>query len=78
MFNMYENPFDKSLSGLEIKDWIWYNASHKTKYTALAKGMGAMFNLDDNKFYMLTLCDGKPTIKEVSQRGETVENPCDG
>ena len=73
---MYENPFEKSLTGLEIKDWIWYNTHKKTKYTALAKNMGALFNLDDNKIYILTLCDGAPKVTEVPEKGKKYEIPC--
>ena len=65
---MYENPFNQILTGLQIKDWIWYNTHHKTNYTAIAKTMGSLFNLDNNKYYKLTLDNNVPII-EVSEKG---------
>ena len=63
---MLDNPFNVLLSGLEIKDWVWYNATNKTKYTALAKTMKAYFNIDNEKKYILTLDGTIPQIEEVS------------
>ena len=77
MVNLYENPFQISLTGLEIKDWIWHNIQKKTKYTALAKSMNAFFNLDNDKFYILKLCGEVPIATEVPERGKKYENPCD-
>ena len=73
----YENPFEKALSGLDIKDWIWHHTHTNTKYTTLAKTMGEFFNLDNKKIYMLTLCDGNPIATEVSEKGKKYEIPCD-
>ena len=74
---MYENPFEKALTGLEIKDWIWHNTRKQTKYTALAKTMKALFNLDNEKIYMLTLCGEEIKITEVKEKGKFYEIPCD-
>ena len=73
----YANPFQHSLTGLEIKDWVWHHSHSKTQYTKLAKRMGACFNLDDDKYYMAVLCDGRPFIKEVPEKGILYEVPCD-
>lgn len=71
-----ENPFDMALTGQEIKDWIWYNAHKKTKYTSIAQSMSNMFNLDSRKIYMLKLCDGIPVADEVEERGVKYDIPC--
>ncbi len=63
------NPLNRPASGKTIKDWIWHHVYSDTKYTALAKRMGEFFNLDDNKFYILTLRNGIPEVSEV--KGET-------
>ena len=74
---MYDNPFEKALTGQEIKDWIWHNIHNKTKFSSLAKTMKAFFNLDDNKIYMLTLCDNIPVVTEVPEKGKKYALPCD-
>ena len=74
---MIENPFNQSLTGQEIKDWIWYNQKNSTIYTSMAKGMNAFFNLSDDKLYMLKLCGEVPIYKEVSERGIKYEILCD-
>lgn len=73
----YENPFDKALSGEEIKNWIWHHSHRKSKYTHLAKGMNKFFNLDDTKIFMLKMCDGAPIAIEVEKRGVKYDIPCD-
>jgi len=73
----YDNPFEQALSGLEIKDWIWHHTQNKTKYTALAKTMGALFNLLDNKIYMLKLCDDEVKVVEVPEKNKKYDIPCE-
>jgi len=72
----YENPFDVALSGLEIKDWIWHHSHNKTKYNDVAKRMYNFFNLDDDKYYMMKLCNNVPTIIEVPKKGIKYDVPC--
>lgn len=72
----YYKPFEVSVSGRELKDWIWHHTRKKTKYTALAISMRSVFNLDDNKFYMVFFCDGSPRVVEVPKRGEKYSLPC--
>ena len=43
------NPFNKSATGLQIMDWVWYNSTNKTSYTDIAKTLNSAFNLDKNK-----------------------------
>ena len=74
----YKNPFEQALSGLEIKDWIWHHSHHTTSFTSVAKRMNAFFNLDDNKFYMVALCNNVPTVIEVPEKGKVYEVPCEG
>ena len=62
---MLENIFDKIMTGLEIKDWVWFNSHSDTKYTTLAKSMGSLFNLDNDKKYILMLVDRIPEIEEA-------------
>ncbi len=63
------SPFEISMSGLDLKDWLYRNTDrHK---------MSKFFNLDDNKFYMLKMCDGAPVAFEVDKRGVEYEIPCD-
>ena len=74
----YDNPFERALTGQEIKDWVWYHTTNKTKYTKIAKALGKVFNLEDDKFYMLTLCNEVPIITEVPERGIKYDIPCEG
>ena len=62
-----KNPLNVLLSGQEIKDWIWFNSHSETRFTSLAKRMGAFFNLLDDKFYILTLSDNIPKAVEVNK-----------
>ena len=71
-----DNPFERSLSGLEVKDWIWCQIHNKTKYAALARSMGSFFNLDNEKFYILKLCNGDPIASEVPEKGKKYKIPC--
>ena len=73
----YENPFKKSLTGKEAKNWISYNNTHPTKYTSLTKTMNKFFNIDDDRIYMFKICDGVPIAVEVEERGIKYEVPCD-
>ena len=74
----YENPFDIALTGEEIKDWIWhYSHIRSKKYTKLANHMTKFFNLDNDKVYMLRMCDGAPVAVEVKERGIAYDIPCD-
>ena len=65
---MYKNPFNEPLSGLDIKDWIWHNSHTETRYSSLAKRMGAFFNLDNDKIYSLTLHDNIPQAVEFKNK----------
>ena len=70
------NPFKQSMTGLEIKDWVWYHSNNRTNFTSIAKHMMPCFNLNNDKIYMVTLCDGMPTVTEVSEKGRCYEIPC--
>lgn len=75
---IYENPFERALTGQEVKDWIWHHSHEKTMFTKIAKGMMSYFNrLDNQKFYMAYFCDNIPVVKEVPERGKYYEIPCD-
>ena len=74
----YNNPFEQALTGQEVKDWVWYHSTATTRFTAVAKALGKVFNLENDKFYMLTLCDGTPKITEVPERGIKYDIPCEG
>lgn len=71
-----ENPFNQSLTGLQLKDWVWYHTHNKTRYTSIAKTMGSCFNLCDEKYYFLTLCNNMPKVTEVPEKGVKYEIPC--
>ena len=74
---IYKNPFEISVTGQELKDWVWHHTHSRTRYTSVAKGMMSCFNLDNNKFYAAQVCDGAPVINEVAERGIAYEVPCD-
>jgi len=74
----YDNPFEQALTGLEIKDWVWYHSNHSTSYTKVATKLGKVFNLDDNKYYMLKLCNNVPKIIETQEHGIKYDIPCEG
>jgi len=66
----YENPFEKVLSGQEIKDWIWHHSHNETMFTQIAKGMMSYFNrLDNQKTYMAYFYDSIPAVKEAPKEG---------
>jgi len=76
--NYNTNPYLKSATGLEIKDWIWYNSQHQTKYSSIANKLINKFNIDNNKYYMIVKCtSGKVTIIEVDEKDKHYEIPCD-
>ncbi|MBP5423904.1 MAG: hypothetical protein J6Y78_15840 [Paludibacteraceae bacterium] len=62
-----KSPFDIVASGLELKDWVWYNQNNNTKFTKLASGMNKIFNLSDDKLYKLNEEDGGVKIVAVSK-----------
>lgn len=66
--NNLKNPFDEPSTGLEIKDWIWHNSHTKTRFTSLAKRMGAYFNLENDKIYLLTLNNNVPQAVELKNK----------
>ena len=72
-----DNPYLKSATGLEVMDWIWYNATHKTKYTKIASKLMNKFNLREDKYYMIVHCVDKIRIIEVPERNARYEIPCD-
>ena len=74
--NLKSNPYLKSATGLEIKDWIWYNAHNKTPYTKVAKALMNMFNIDNEKNYMIVKCFGKTKIIEVEEKDKHYEISC--
>lgn len=43
------------VSGMDIKDWIWFHIHNSTKYTELAKSSGKYFNLLDDAQYKVTV-----------------------
>ena len=49
------------VSGMEIKDWLWYHSHSSTKYTELARASGRYFNLLDDVQYDVGI-DGHNTI----------------
>lgn len=71
------NPYLKSASGLEIKDWVWYNSMNTTKYTKVARALKSVFNLDDNKNYMIVHCIDKTRVIEVEEKDKKYEVSCD-
>ena len=73
----YENPFECALTGQEVKDWVWYNTKNFTSYTKIAKTLGKVFNLDNNKYYILKLCNDVPSITEVPEKGIKYDIPCE-
>ena len=73
---MSKNPFINSMSGEDIKNWIWKTAHSKSRYASMAKKMNKFFNLDDNKVYMLKMCDGAPIAIEVKEKGKKYEVHC--
>ena len=72
----YENPFEQALTGQEVKDWVWYHMKHNTPYSKVAKTLGKVFNLNDEKFYMLKMCGEVPQITEVPEKGISYDIPC--
>lgn len=73
---MNYDPFEQSATGEEIKDWIWYHSHHKTRHTKIARTMNKFFNLDNDKIYILRLCDGAPVATEVFERRKAYDIPC--
>ena len=62
-----KSPFNVVASGLELKDWVWYNQHNETKFTKVASGMNKIFNLTDDKMYKLLNDDGGVKIVAVSK-----------
>lgn len=62
-------PSNKIFTGLELKDWVWYNTINKTKYTPAAKQLKNCFNLDNDKHYKLTY-DGNFVSVVESGKGD--------
>lgn len=75
---VYENPFEHALTGQEVKDWVWYHTNNKTRYTKTAKALGKVFNLENDRCYILTLCNKVPIITEVPEKGIKYDIPCEG
>ena len=71
-----DNPYLKSATGLEIKDWVWYNANNDTKYTKTARKLMSCFNLSDDKCYMMVHCVDKVRIIEVEERDKKYALSC--
>ena len=74
---MVKNPFDMSVSGLELMDWVWFHSHNTTSYSSLAKGLMNCFNLNADKNYIVKICDGVPVVTEVAKKGVNYEIPCD-
>ena len=72
-----DNPYLKSATGLEVMDWIWYNAHYPSKYERVARSLMNKFNLDENKNYMIVHCIDKTRIVEVPERNKRYEISCD-
>ena len=61
------SPFNKALDGLFLKDWVCYHMNNDTKYTNIALGLRKVFNLDDNKIYVIQKDIDEINIVEVKQ-----------
>ena len=61
------SPFNIVATGLELKDWVWYNQHNDTKFTRLAIRMNKIFNLMDDKLYKLSNEDGGVEVIAVSE-----------
>mgnify|MGYP007038181490 CR=1 FL=1 len=71
MMKVTANPYNKKLTGLEVKDWVWYNSHNQTRYSNIAKALMSCFNLDNNKLYMF----GKNNyITQIVNAEESDEN----
>ena len=77
LMDQLSNPFNKSATGLEIMDWVWYHSNNKTGYTEIAKTLNHAFNLDKDKYYMMKKCGKEIKIVEVEKKGKKYEVPCD-
>lgn len=73
---MHKSPFNYSMTGEEIKNWIWNTTRSDKRTSLLASNMKKFFNLDDNKIYMLKMCDGAPIAIEVKEKGKKYEIHC--
>ena len=60
------DPFNTPLDGSFIKEWVWYHMNHLTKYSKIASGLKKVFNLDDNKVYILQKEIDEINIVEVN------------
>lgn len=67
MNTLVESPFNRKLTGLEIKDWVWYHTHNKTIHSTEAKGLNGLFNLNNEKTYMLIRQDGDIKVIEVTE-----------
>ena len=47
------NPFTNPLTGEELKDWVWYHTKNHTRFSGAAAGLKEVFNLPNEKLYML-------------------------
>ena len=73
---MHKSPFKYSMTGEEIKNWIWDTTRSDKKTSLLTSNMKKFFNLDDNKIYILKMCDGAPIAFEVKEKGKKYEIHC--
>lgn len=60
------NPFNRKLSGSFLKDWVWYHITHQTKYSTISRGLKKVFNLCDEKIYVIERDVDEIQIVEVN------------
>ena len=75
--NQKRNPFNKSATGLEIMDWVWYHSNNSTGFTDIAKSINGAFNLNKEKIYMIKKCGNEVKIVEVKEKGKKYDMPCE-
>ena len=71
-----KNPLEQSVKGQELKDWVWFNSMNHTQFSKLAAGIHEVFNLNNDKFYILKRCGDEIKIVEVSEPNKHYEIPC--
>ena len=70
------NPFKCSLSGLDLKDWVWFHKHNNTENSDVVKTIPNVFNLDSEKYYILVRCGTEIKVVEVQEEGKTYDIPC--
>lgn len=70
------NPFKCSLSGLDLKDWVWFHSHNSTQYSEIVKTIPNVFNLNSDKYYILVQCGTIVNIAETPEKGKFYDIPC--